>query len=655
MAASRSFPHRKSLVRFRRPTLAHRVPIDAIGVTSKNERTLFSFYVRGLQEVFRATANSASTEAPTGARCRESARPGAAALFLVASTVHSFAHAGLALAAGRCAAVLAGASFGLASASSTPGLRSALHFGSLGLVAAVVKASGGVVAAHEQAKIAARVGGQLRLDVLDDWFASYRLRRPRHGDHGQRTAPPQSAYGRPPATSSRTSARGVSALTARISDIETGLSQGLLGGGRTIAQLAPLAAALVWISPRLALAALTVLVPFSILLSFTRGAWRRAYSKAARDGEELLEAADEAVRHADLWVSYSAESKARAVVAHLGDTLGGGAARIQASAAAMSGANEVLAAVALVCALGAAACGWLGDVGDSTRLLAFTVCFFLAYRPIRDLTEARLAWSRASLSFYDLSALGDPDGAREACRAAVEDAHVLRELSVESLVLARGTSAAISFVLPPGEVVAVVGGTGEGKTTLVRTLLGLEPAVSGEVRYGTTVITDARPGLTDRPFAWVPQDTALLTDTLEANIGLASTAIDAGAVLRKLGGESLELLSTTGARLGPGGVVVSGGERQWIALARAFATSQPILILDEPTSGLDPSSQARVLDAIAGLRGERSIVLVTHRSEPLALADIIVHFDGLNIHVEDGPRRRGVSETATDSELLAPE
>jgi ABC-type bacteriocin/lantibiotic exporter with double-glycine peptidase domain len=79
------------------------------------------------------------------------------------------------------------------------------------------------------------------------------------------------------------------------------------------------------------------------------------------------------------------------------------------------------------------------------------------------------------------------------------------------------------------------------------------------------------------------------------------------------------------------------------------------LILDEPTSGLDPSSQARVLDAIAGLRGERSIVLVTHRSEPLALADIIVHFDGLNIHVEDGPRRRGVSETATDSELLAPE
>jgi ABC-type bacteriocin/lantibiotic exporter with double-glycine peptidase domain len=64
-------------------------------------------------------------------------------------------------------------------------------------------------------------------------------------------------------------------------------------------------------------------------------------------------------------------------------------------------------------------------------------------------------------------------------------------------------------------------------------------------------------------------------------------------------------------------------------LARAIASRQPILLLDEPTSGLDPESQAQVLDAIARLRGERSVLLVTHRAEPLAIADHVVRLGPL--------------------------
>jgi ABC-type bacteriocin/lantibiotic exporter with double-glycine peptidase domain len=548
----------------------------------------------------------------------------------------------------------------------------------MGLGAAIAKMSGGVVAAHGQARVAARVGAMLRLEVLDDWFAGYPLRRPRQPDHGQPNTRPVPTPPDGPAESAasathdaatdhdiavvaraahaerplRAAARGVSALTVRVGEVETGLAQGLLGGGRAVAQIVPLVAALIWISPKLAAAAIAVLLPFSLVLSSSRRAWKRGHADAARDNEELLEAADEAIRHADLWVSYSAEPKARATLVELGDRLGRRVARMHAIAAAMSGGNEVLGALALVGALGAAKAGWLGDVGDGGRLLAFTICFFLAYRPIRDLTEARLAWSRAELAFAELSGAGVDLGrvaeearAWEPTRTPAVDAGAvtpwpLEELRTHGLLLRHGSRAPLSFRLAPGQVLVVAGATGEGKTTLVRTLLGLETALGGSVHYGDRALTDAPPGLVHRPFAWVPQDSALLIDTLEANVSLGTghETVDVRATLRAFGAEAL-LQGAGSRRLGPGGVVVSGGERQWIALARALATQQPVLVLDEPTSGLDAESQRQVIEAVDRLRGKRSVIFVTHRTEPLRIADAVLRLERGEVQVEPGGRR----------------
>ena len=133
-----------------------------------------------------------------------------------------------------------------------------------------------------------------------------------------------------------------------------------------------------------------------------------------------------------------------------------------------------------------------------------------------------------------------------------------------------------------------------------------------------------------RPFAWVPQDAPIVGDTLAINVGLGRADDDAAIpdpapVLAQLGNEAL------GASLGDEvlGTVrpLSGGERQWIAVARALATGLPVLLLDEPTSALDGASQARLLEAIARLRGERTVILVTHRPEPLAIADVIVRLE----------------------------
>jgi ABC-type transport system involved in cytochrome bd biosynthesis fused ATPase/permease subunit len=171
--------------------------------------------------------------------------------------------------------------------------------------------------------------------------------------------------------------------------------------------------------------------------------------------------------------------------------------------------------------------------------------------------------------------------------------------------------------------VAIAGPTGVGKTTLLRTLLGLDRPAGGAILFDGAPLDERPPGPMGRPFAWVPQDAPLLADTLAANVALGAPSAEPEIQLERLGAGHLAA-QLDGARLGPGGRIVSGGERQWIALARAIATRQPVLLLDEPTSGLDPKAQERVLEAISRLRGERTVLIVTHRPEPLAVADAVV-------------------------------
>jgi ABC-type transport system involved in cytochrome bd biosynthesis fused ATPase/permease subunit len=182
--------------------------------------------------------------------------------------------------------------------------------------------------------------------------------------------------------------------------------------------------------------------------------------------------------------------------------------------------------------------------------------------------------------------------------------------------------APLRFAVAPGRSLGLVAPTGKGKTTLLRVLLGLEPPLAGSVRYGGVEL-GPRIGPGRRPFAWVPQDAPLIAGTLEENVGLGAAGIDPRRALRALGAEELHD-ALQGDALGAGGRTLSGGERQWVALARALEAGRPVLLLDEPTSGLDAASQARVLEAIAALRGSRTVVLVTHRREALAVCDEVI-------------------------------
>ena len=474
-----------------------------------------------------------------------------------------------------------------------------------------MKVGAGIVASYEEARLAGEVCVDLRGRVLDAWLGAEKARDAGHADHGAQNP---------------TATKGVLALTDRVRDVEIGLSKGLLGSARAVLQLLPLGVVLVLLAPKLAFTAIAVLAIFSLFLGLGRAAFKREQKRLTEKHEALSAAADEAIRHADLWRTYGAEKKIRAHVANVGARIAEHAARLEARGAAWSGANEILGAGALVLALVAARSGLVGE-STATSLLPFSVAFFLAYRPLRELAEARLAWTRAIAAAEEMA----PRRTSALATVATDDGEKkewpLERLDLRALVLAHGNVAPLTLSIERGAIVAITGANGAGKTTLFRTLLGLDSQLGGSISYGTAKLDHAKPGPNARPFAWVPQEAPLLADTLEANVALADGADEnVRTALAQMGLNDLAR-ELADARIGAAGRPVSGGERRAIAIARALATNLPVLLLDEPTAGLDERARVRLAKAIVSLGRSRTVLVITHHDELVWIADRVVSLD----------------------------
>ena len=522
-----------------------------------------------------------------------------------------------------------------------------------GLIAALAKLAGGVTAGWAEARIAGEVGAELRLEVLDGIHGATSLRAPRQRDHGE---------AHPGANIVR-----LASLTTHVSDVEKGVAQGVFAELRAVLQLAPLAVLLVVLAPRLAGSAALALGAFGVLVMYARRALKRNHARAAREAEALLGAADEAVRHADLWATYGAEGRIRSHVTRLGRMIITTSSRLRARSALVSHTSEVLGALALVLTLALVGAGAIAGV-DRGAIVPFAIAFFMAYKPLRELVDGRLVRARAEDALEETreSKSGRPANdarADEPAKPRATREWPLATLSVKGLVGRHGAHEPLSFVVAPGKVAAIVGPTGIGKTSLLRALLGLEAPREGTLAWGDLDLSRSGVGPSERPFAWVPQDAPVLGDTLVANVVLGvSDSNDVAPVLESDAAHASRVLADLGAAslvaaLGDALLVtdrpVSGGERQWIAVARALATRLPVLVLDEPTSSLDGAAQERMLAAIAGLRGKRTVVIVTHRPEPLAIADVVIRLSPAASDGEDAQHRTRRDDDTVGSQELS--
>lgn len=215
-----------------------------------------------------------------------------------------------------------------------------------------------------------------------------------------------------------------------------------------------------------------------------------------------------------------------------------------------------------------------------------------------------------------------PDPAR--ARISVEDVAVARP--------GRPTPTPVRFSVAPGETVALVGPNGAGKSTLLAVLLGFLRPTSGRVVLeldGQRVdLAEIDPERWRARVAWVPQTPHLFAGTVAENVRIARPAASEAEVRRALEAAGADFVAGLpeglATALGEGGAGLSEGERQRLALARAFLRDAPVVLLDEPTASLDGPTERRVVEAVARLAEGRTVVLVAHRPSLLALADRVV-------------------------------
>lgn len=210
----------------------------------------------------------------------------------------------------------------------------------------------------------------------------------------------------------------------------------------------------------------------------------------------------------------------------------------------------------------------------------------------------------------------------------------VQDLAVRS----EGVLAPTSFTLAPGETLAVTGPSGVGKSTLLSALLGFAPAAQGRILVDGADLGSLDPASWHRQIAWVPQHPHLFPGTIADNVRLARPDADDADLHAALAAAGALGFAAPDDVIGEDGAGLSAGQRQRLALARAFLADRPLLLLDEPTANLDGDTEDTLVATLRELTRGRTTILVAHRPALLPLADRVLAL---------APAARGSAQTGS--------
>lgn len=271
------------------------------------------------------------------------------------------------------------------------------------------------------------------------------------------------------------------------------------------------------------------------------------------------------------------------------------------------------------------------------NVLPMLAPLLLIYKPIKQMCNLQVQIEGAQAALQRIWSLMDldqslPENPNAKSKPSFDDRVSFDDVTFRYDTADRDAVSHVTFEIPRGKMVAVVGGTGSGKTTMSGLLARFFDPQSGTVKMDGVDLRDMRTGDLRRLVGSVQQETILFNDTLENNIKYGSPEATHEQVVAaaKMANAHEFIMSQPegyGRMAGEKGFALSGGERQRIAIARAILRNPPILILDEATSALDTVTEKLVQDALENLMQNRTVFAIAHRLSTVRNADLILVMD----------------------------
>jgi subfamily B ATP-binding cassette protein MsbA len=444
----------------------------------------------------------------------------------------------------------------------------------------------------------------------------------------------------------------VSRLVTSAAAIETAVTSTLRDMLRESFTLIAFVGASFYYSWRMTLGSLAI-TPVVALLTARFGTAMRNLSRESFEGnKELTDTAQEALSNQTIVKAYRGEKRESARFTTVAKRI----VRANLRTARISGfappTIEMIGVVFIVFLLFFGQREIVSGRMNAAQFLTFLFVLFSSYDPMRKLSRLQNAMEQALAAAHHVWEVMDEDAHLPEKPNAVALGPLTRAIELKDVSFgyaneARSVLHDINLSVPAGSMVALVGESGGGKSTLTKLLPRFHDPVSGVVLWDGIDLRDATISSLRAQIALVTQETVLFNDTVRHNIAYgkpeATQAEIEGAARIAFAHDFIEELPQKYETIvGERGIFLSGGQRQRLAIARALLVDAPVLILDEATSALDAESERFVQQAIANLVRNRTTLVIAHRLSTVRRADAIV--------VVEGGR---ITEVGTHSELLA--